>query len=170
MGSATRFAPSITQANGAVRRVPLPLESRRRATLPRLDYTDSFLIATDRVHELTAEQWARGMLEAAPQWWQHALPRGWRILGLDHGPARSDDFVLGWPVKHCTDDVMLLSAAGHRGLSAELLVERRTDGLLFATFVHQHNWAAKLEWAAIAAPHRHVVTYLLKHASQVLDS
>lgn len=153
-----------------VQQVALPAESRSRATLPRLDYTDSFLIATKRVHELTAEQWARRMLEGAPPYWQHALPRGWRTLGLEHDPASSAESILGWPVAHRTDDCVLLSASGHRGISGELLFERRPDGLLFATFIHQHNWAARVEWSAIALPHRQIVAYLLKHASQALDN
>jgi hypothetical protein len=170
MRSATSLTPRAARADDAVRQIALPMESRNRTTLPRLDYTDSFLVPTDRVQELTAEQWARRMLEAAPPWWKHALPRGWRTLGLEHGPASSADFVLGWPIRQKTDDYLLLGASGHRGLSAELLFERRPDGLLFATLIHQHNWAAKLEWAAIGAPHRQVVTYLLRHASHVLES
>jgi hypothetical protein len=141
MRSASNLTARTARADGTVRQIPLPVDSRKRTTLPRLDYTDCFLIASDRVEELTAEQWARQMLEAAPAWWQHALPRGWHTLGLEHGPASSADFVLGWPIRQSTDDCLLLGASGHRGLSAELLLERRPDGLLFATFVHQHNWA-----------------------------
>lgn len=170
MRNATSLEPSAARVDRGVRQIPLPVEARNRSTLPRLDYTDSFLVATDRVQELTAEQWARRMLEAAPPWWQRSLPRGWRTLGLEHGPASSADFVLGWPIRQSTDDYLLLGASGHRGLSAELLFERRPDGLLFATLIQQHNLAAKLEWAAIGPPHRQVVSYLLRHASHILDS
>lgn len=147
-----------------VQQVALPAECRNRSTLPRLDYTDAFLVATGDVAELTATQWARRMLDAAPPYWRRTLPWGWRVLGLEHGPADSPDCVLGWPIRQGSDDYLLLGAAGHRGLSAELLVERRPDGLLFATLLHQHNRLAGAEWAAIAALHRRVVTSLLKHA------
>jgi hypothetical protein len=166
MPEPTGVALSDASPSRTVRQIPLPPECRSRSTLPRLDYTDTFLISTDRVKSRTATQWARLMFEAAPPYWRHALPWGWRTLGLEHGPADSADFVLGWPIRQCTDDHLLLGATGHRGLSAELLIERRPDGVLFATFVHQHKWPAKLEWAAIGAPHRRVVTNLLKHASR----
>jgi Protein of unknown function (DUF2867) len=146
-----------------VRPASLPHELRGRTTLPQIDYTDAFVAETKR-SGFTAEQWARQMLDAASPYWRRTLPLGWRILGLDHGPADAAGHILGWPIVGRTDDWILLGAHGRRGLSAQLLFAWQADGMLFATFVHQHNRAASLEWSAIAPMHRRIVTQLLKDA------
>jgi hypothetical protein len=149
-----------------VRKISLPRESRARSTLPRVDYTDSFLVTTDHRRDLSAEQWARLMLESSPRFWRRALPRGWRLLGLDHVAVGTPDSVLGWPIALDTPDCLLLSANGRRGLSGELLVERRHDGLLFATMVQHHNRLAAITWALITPPHQLIIAHLLRTARQ----
>jgi hypothetical protein len=147
-----------------VQKIPLPAESRARTTLPRLDYTDSFLIETGQAGERTAEQWAQLILDRAPSFWQRVLPRGWRMLGLAHVAVGTPDSVLGWPIVMNAPDCVLLSAVGRRGLSAELLVERRDDGVLFATLQDHHNRIAAIGWALITPLHQLIVMHLLKTA------
>jgi hypothetical protein len=154
--------------NSLVHKIPLPPESRARTTLPRLDYTDSFLMETGLTQERTAEQWARLILENATAFWRRRLPGGWRILGLDHVAVGAPDSVLGWPIVMNTPDYILLSAVGHRGLSAELLIERRGDGVLFATLEQHHNRLATIWWAMVTPPHHLIVTHLLKTAGSDL--
>ena len=60
---------------------------------------------------------------------------------------------------------MLLLGAGSRfGMPAELLFERRPDGVLFATFIQHENRIMRSVWAPIGPGHRRVVQYLLEHA------
>jgi hypothetical protein len=162
MPSATKHRTPAGHAGRVVRPIALPGRARSLTALPRLDYTDSFLVATERPRDLTAHEWARVILEEAPPFWRRRLPGGWHALGLDHVPVGAEHSVLGWPIVYDTPDCLVLGAAGHRGLSAELFLERRDDGLAFATLLLQHNWAARLEWAAIAVPHRLIVSYLLE--------
>src|ERR1700689_136085 len=155
----------MSQPPERVREVALPPAARALSTFGRIDYHDAFLVQTGRDHDRTAGQWARVMLEDAPESTQHTLRRGWSTLGLQLGPARSDHCVLGWQIRRATPDVALLGVSGRRGLSGELLFERQPGPLLFATFVHLEKRRARTRWACIAARHRRVVRNLLEQAS-----
>lgn len=155
----------MSQPPEGVREVTLPPAARALSTLGRIDYHDAFLVQTGRDHDRTAGQWARVVLEEAPESMQHTLRRGWSTLGLQLGPARSDHCVLGWEIRHTTPDVALLGVSGRRGLSGELLFERQPGTLLFATFVHLDNRVARTLWTGIAPRHRRVVRNLLEQAS-----
>jgi hypothetical protein len=155
----------MSQRPEGVREVTLPPAARALSTLGRIDYHDAFLVQTGRDHDRTAGQWARVVLEEAPESMQHTLRRGWSTLGLQLGPARSDHCVLGWEIRHTTPDVALLGVSGRRGLSGELLFERQPGTLLFATFVHLDNRVARTLWTGIAPRHRRVVRNLLEQAS-----
>jgi len=155
----------MSQPPERVREVALPPAARALSTFGRIDYHDAFLVQAGRDHDRTAGQWARVMLEEAPESTQHTLRRGWSTLGLQLGPARSDHSVLGWEIRRSTPDVALLGLSGRRGLSGELLFERQPGTLLFATFVHLDNRLARTLWAGIVPRHRRVVRNLLEQAS-----
>ena len=145
-----------------VTQVPLPPEVRALSTLPRLDYTDSFVAGTSRAQELTAEEWARRMLENAPVPFLLAAPVTWFSLGLKHGPPWSRENVLGWPVRRREPDLLLLGADGRLGASAELLLQRRADSIFFATLLRIDSPAMKRVWSAMEGPHRRIVAKLLR--------
>jgi hypothetical protein len=153
-------------APGRVRQVTLPSAARALSALSQVDYEDAFLVETGPARDRTGEQWARAILEGAPESTREALSRGWTALGLRLGPARSDRHVLGWEVRRSTQDTALLGASGRLGLSGELLFERRQQTLLFATFVQLDNPAARALWAGIEAQHRQVVRDLLEQANR----
>jgi Protein of unknown function (DUF2867) len=153
-------------APGAVRQVEVPSVARALCTLAHVDYEDAFLVEIGPVQTRTAEQWARAILEDAPAVTRSALLRGWSTLGLQLGPTGSDGFVLGWEVRRSTPDFVLLGASGSRlGLSAELLVKRDGEWLLFDTFVQKENCLARAAWAGVEPVHGPVVRQLLQQAS-----
>jgi hypothetical protein len=149
---------------GRVRQTVLPAGARELATLARIDYEDAFLVGAGLAQDRTAEQWAREVLEGAPVSTRHALTRGWSGLGLQLGPAQSDQHVLGWEIRHGDPDVVLLGARGRLGLSGELIFQRSPRSLLYATVVQLDNRIARGLWAAIEARHRRVVQDLLSRA------
>jgi hypothetical protein len=51
-------------------------------------------------------------------------------------------------------------------MPAELLVERRGDGLLFATFVEHGNPVARTIWAGVEAVHVPIVRRLLERVAR----
>lgn len=117
------------------------------------------------MRERTAEQWARALLEDAPAATRTMLSSGWASLGLEHGRAGSDRSVLGWEIRRSTEDVVLLGAESRLGMPAELLVERRRDGLLFATFVEHGNPVARAIWAGVEPVHVPIVRRLLERVA-----
>ena len=147
-----------------VEQVPLPPRVRAFTTLPRLDYTDCFVARTDGAHERTAEEWARKILEGAPLSFRAAAPGTWFLLGLKHGAPWSRDHVLGWPVRRCELECVLLGADPRTGFTAELLLKRETDSLLFATLIQLDNSPMRRVWSAMEGPHRRIVARLLRRA------
>ena len=144
-----------------VKEVPMPPEARALSTLPRIDYTDSFVAETAEAQNRTAEEWARRMLEQAPMSFRVGAPATWFSLGLKHGAPWSGDHVLGWPVRHREPDYLLLGADGRLGASAELLLKRGTNSIFFATLLQIDSLVMKRIWSAMEAPHRRVVASLL---------
>jgi hypothetical protein len=150
---------------GSMRQVAVPSGARECSTLAHVDYEDAFLVETVAIQGRTGEQWARAVLEGAPESTQRRLVRGWRALGLRLGPTRSDEYVLGWEVRRSGPDIVLLGSAGRFGLSGELLFEAQPNALLFATFLQLDNLAAHAIWRCIARHHRDVVGHLLGQAA-----
>jgi hypothetical protein len=148
-----------------VRQVTVPRAARALSTLPRIDYGDAFVAGTGRAQERTAEQWARTVLEGAPSAVRHALRSGWLSLGLKLGGTDSDAHILGWGIRESTADHVLLGADSRVGMPAELLVMRRKRSLLFCTFVHLGNPAARAVWAGIEPVHVPIVRRVLERAA-----
>jgi hypothetical protein len=148
---------------GDVRRVVVPAAARELSTLPRIDYEDAHLAGTPRAQELTAERWARSILEEAPGSTRTALRSGWASLGLQLGSTGDPGLVLGWEVRRSDPDFALLAPAGGRlGLLGEVLVMREPDAVLVATFLQLKNPAARAIWAGVAPGHRQVVRRVLE--------
>ena len=163
--------PSDRRAGPPGRVCPAALQAgaRELSTLAHIDYEDAFRVGTglaqDRTaQDRTAEQWAREILEGAPESTRRALARGWSGLGLRLGPAQSDRHVLGWEIRHSDPDTVLLGACGRLGLSGELIFQRSPRSLLYATVVQLENRIARGLWAAIESRHRRVVQGLLARA------
>ena len=149
---------------GRVRPAILPAGTRELSTLAHIDYEDAFVVGTGLAQDRTAEQWAREILEGAPESTRRALARGWSGLGLRLGPAQSDRHVLGWEIRHSDPDTVLLGACGRLGLSGELIFQRSPRSLLYATVVQLENRIARGLWAVIESGHRRVVQDLLERA------
>jgi hypothetical protein len=155
----------MSRETARVRQVPTPAAARALSTLAHVDYEDAFLVEIGPGQDRTPEQWVRAILEDAPIITRSALLSGWLALGLELGSPRSDGLVLGWEVRRSTPDFALLGASSRLGLPAELLLRRRRQTLLFATFVQQENHIARAVWAGVAPVHRPVVRYVLEQAS-----
>lgn len=149
-----------------VREIEIPADARALTTLPRLDYTDAFLVQTGPQDRRTAEQWARIFLEGAPSATRRALRSGWAALGLQLGAADAEDRVLGWELRHSDGDHALLAGDSRIGMSAELLLRPQDGALLFATLLQLKNAAARTLWAGIAHGHRKVVSHVLEQGAQ----
>jgi hypothetical protein len=155
---------------GDVRQMEVPAAARELSTLSRIDYEDAHLAETPTAQDLTAEQWARSILEGASASTRGALRSGWASLGLQLGSSGDPDLVLGWDVRRSDPDFALLVPAGARlGLLGEVLVMRQADAVLLSTFLQLNNPAARGLWAGVAPGHRQVVRRLLEQGVRRSD-
>jgi hypothetical protein len=150
-----------------VRQLDVPPSLRALSGLSRIDYADTFLVAIGPA-ERTAEQCAREILEGAPVTIRTQLLSGWSSIGLKIGKGRSNRSVLGWQVRQVRPDFVLLGADSRIGMPGELLFKRDGDTLLFATFVHHGNVAARAVWAVVERAHVRMVRNILDQASRRL--
>jgi hypothetical protein len=147
------------------RRLPVTPEVLELSTLGRADYADAFAVDVGGARALTAEEWARAMLEGAPLRTRTTLLSGWTALGLKLAIG-DPEAVLGWRVREVTPDLLLVGAGGRLGLSGELLFRRVGEELHFSTFVRIAGPAATLAWAGIEHRHDVVVRSLLERLHQ----
>lgn len=150
----------------AVRQIAVPPDARAVTTLTRIAYQDAFALETTAADDLTAEQWARAVLEDAPAAFRQTLRRGWVVLGLQLGPSRTEGFVFGWELLSATPDAALLAVRSRIGLRAELVFTREENRLVFSSFVQPQNPIARAATAAAAPVHRRAVRYLLTQAGR----
>ena len=143
---------------GAVRQIPVPPQARAHSTLSHIDYEDAFVVENRAALERSPEQWMRTILEDAPAAVRSQLVSGWTSIGLKLGR----DGVLGWQVHRSTPEFVLLGADSRIGMPGELLLERRGDALLFATFVQHENAVARAVWAGVEPVHVPVVRRVLE--------
>ncbi len=161
--SSTPLAGS--RVGSPVRQIAVPDAARARSTLTRIDYADAFVIDDAGLPGRTADEWCRAVLLQTPPRTRARLVLGWSALGLRLGPPWSDHRVLGWAIRHRSPEYVLLGVGSYIGMPGELLFERQSDGLLFATFVTQGNALARAAWSRVQDTHVAVVASLLRHAA-----
>ena len=145
--------------------IDIPPEARELTTLSRVDYTDAFILETARAADLTGEQWARAILEGAPEGTRTMLRRGWFMLGVRLGSTDDESLVLGWTVRRSFPDHALLAARSPFGLDAEVLFKREPKGLLAATLMKFNNPIARAFWGRFSSRHRKVLRHLLRQVA-----
>lgn len=149
-----------------VRQVVPPQAARALSTLPRIDYSDAFLVEAGSAQNWTAERWARAALDHAPVAIKMKLLVGWSAIGLKPAIGNS---LLGWEIRVKTAHFVLLGRDSLIGLPGELLFKCEPGALLFATFVHHRNDVARRVWAAVEPTHVRVVRHVLGQAGRRFD-
>ena len=152
--------------SSSVREVAFPPSFRALTTLPRVDYTDAFILTTPAGADRMGVEWARALVEDAPAETQRMLRRGWFALGLRLGSPDDDRRVLGWEVRRTSPDHAVLAADSRLGMEAELVFERRPGALLFATIIKLNSPLARIVWTLVSPQHRKVVRHLLAESGR----
>lgn len=134
----------------------------------RFDYADAFEIRLPFPDGRTAEEWARSGLEHAPAAvrrlvvWVHR-----HVLGFPLDPRPSPGTVLGWHIRSCQPDVIVLDAESR--LLRGILVGRRGDAtrMELTTFLfYRRRRLARLIWTVVGPLHRAVAPLLLTRAAR----
>jgi hypothetical protein len=149
-----------------VREITLPRTAQALSTLRHIDYTDGCRMNTAYAEEITAEEWARALLEQAPEATRRGLRRGWHALGVRLGSADDPRLVLGWEVRESSEDHVVLGVRSWIGTDAEVLCVRESDAVVVGTLVQLRNPVARAVWACIESHHRRVVRHLLRSAGE----
>jgi hypothetical protein len=135
--------------------------------LARVDYADAFLVDVGSTRDEDAEYWAREIMEGAGLTTRSQLLSGWSAIGLKVGKS-SERSVLGWAVRRCAPDYVLVGADSRIGMPGELLFKKERGAVLFATFVQQNNLVARAVWAVTEPVHVRIVRDIMDHASRRL--
>jgi Protein of unknown function (DUF2867) len=157
----TPLPSSPPGTSALVRQLDPSPEVRALSMLPAIDYADAFTVTGPGAGERTPAQWARTVLDQAPRLVRVKLVVGWTLLGLRLGARSPGDRILGWRIRRSTPDLVLIGADSLVGLPAELLFLRQPDGLLFATFVQEQSWYARVLWPRVVPSHQRIVRSLL---------
>ena len=165
-GMYTEAYTSTPSAVVQVREIELPPKARALTALSRVDYTDCFILETERVRDRTGEEWARALLEEPPAATRDMLRRGWRALGVRLGSTTDDRLVLGWQVRRRSPEFALLAVRSVFGMEAEVLVKREHEGVLAASLMKFNNPLIRVFWAGFSFQHRRVLRHLLIQAGR----
>lgn len=144
------------------RPVPADSEIRQHATLARVDYADAFVVTRAAHPHRSPEEWATAILDGDDSAMNRTLQRGWRMLGLRRSGG---DAVAGWAVRRRDSEAILVGRTSWIGMPGELLVMRRREDVLFATFVEFRFPPARVVWRAVVATHLRIVASLLARAA-----
>jgi hypothetical protein len=128
------------------------------------DYLDLFTATTNEASEKPAEDWARVVLEGAPDYLRLAVLLAQRLLlGLRLGPRPSPDYILGWKIAARGDSWVRIEAASWM-MTASLVFKVDEVGLSMATFVRYDRRVAALVWPPGSIIHRKMGLALMRRA------
>lgn len=146
----------------------VPEAIRSLCTLSSPDYIDLFTITTPWATDMTAEHWARAVLERAPLSRRNVRAL-WRVMGLRLGPRHSPDHVQGWRIVERGDGWLRAETASWYMTGQVIcLVE---DGRVSVSLSLRYHWpVARLVWAFVAGPHQRAVPVMLVQAVRLVES
>jgi hypothetical protein len=139
----------------------VPEDVRTLGSLPRIDYADRFVLATDV--DATPEQWARAMFGDVASVAEWCIWRG--VLGLRLSRGRSPVTIGGWRVGARGEDRIRLEAASWY-LSAEMLVQTAAGRVSWTTSLHLDRRVGRVVWPPLSAVHRRLVPRVLRDAER----
>jgi hypothetical protein len=132
-------------------------------SLPRLDYSDAFRAATDRVQ--APETWARAVLEGPPAPIPACLHFLWAaVVRLDLAPRADRSRVLGWKITARSESGIVLDADAP-GMRVQVVALVEPTAVSWTTFKYFKNWFGRLSFKLLATTHRAPAAYLLSRAA-----
>jgi len=124
----------------------VPESMRSLGALAKPDYLDLFTATTNAASGKSAEDWARVVLEGAPDHLRIAVILAQRLLlGLRLGPRRSPDYVLGWKIVDRGDSWVRIETASWM-MTVSLVFKVDEARLSMGTFVRYDRRMAALVW------------------------
>jgi hypothetical protein len=161
----TRTALPGTTGRAQVRQVETPAALLEAAGLPRVDFTDTFILRLPPGSSRDVEDWHRALLTAdVPPWvavlmaWRNRVARA---LGLDTAGRPTD--TSPFSVLTRTGDTLVVGA-DDKHLDFRGVLRVVGDDLQCATVVQEHNTTGRAYFAVVKPFHRRIVPALLERA------
>jgi hypothetical protein len=140
------------------------VEVRATENLAGSEYSYACEVAIPPSEKQTAQSWAREIFEGAPAGVRQFIVAGWiGALGVRLAPRSSPDHVLGWPIAHATDEMIVLEAPFRFG-TARNVVLAEPSRVVLTTFVRYEKPLARATWSGAALLHERIIPYLMNHA------
>jgi len=151
---------------GGVHQVETPAALLDAAGLPRVDFTDTFILRLPQGSSRDVEHWHRALITAGSPVWVAALfavrNRVAQRLALDTagGSSSTSPFTpLGW-----AGDTLVVGA-NDKHLDFRGVLRIVGDNLQCATVVHEHNMLGKAYFNVVKPFHRRIVPSLLRRVA-----
>jgi len=152
------------EAMATAETIAVPAGVAELTSLGTVDYQEAFAFDTDAV--LTPEQWARLILEGAPQTTRTALLGAWKRLRVTLAPLESDRQLLGWPIQHSGSQDIVLGVESEIGFSARMVIQAQPGRVIHAMLFRFERDAGRDAFMALAPRHTEVVRSLLDDANR----
>ncbi|SNY31454.1 hypothetical protein [Paractinoplanes atraurantiacus] len=148
--------------DGAVGEVEVSAEAVALAGLEPVHYREGFGFTTRE--RLSAEAWARRILEGS-SWSQRAkMLAAWRLLGVGLAPLKAPGQVLGWRIQRSDPEVVVLAVRAAAGCSVRLVLRAEPGRVTHAMLVRYDTVLGRLVWTRFAPAHRRFYVDLLDRA------
>jgi hypothetical protein len=147
----------------------VPTRVRSLCTFDEPDYIDSFTLHSLSARDLTAEGWARAVLEEA-ELSRRSARRLWRLMGLRLGPPPySAEHVQGWAIADAgaADWIRLETQSWY--VSAEVVcVIDHSELSISLSLRFDHDPVASVVWALVRCAHQRAVPVMLRQALELV--
>jgi hypothetical protein len=140
----------------------VPDTIRSLTTLADPHYVDLFTLTTPTARAVSAEAWARAVLEQTPLARRNARIL-WRLMGLRLGPPHSPDYIQGWRIA-ASDDVWLRAETTSWYMTAQAVCLVEDGQVSISLSLRYDRQIAALVWAIVSGPHRRAVPVMLHQA------
>jgi uncharacterized protein DUF2867 len=168
VGRLLRKALSAATGPADVRQVVTPAELISAAGLPRVDFTDTFVLRLPPGSSRDVEDWHRALITAGVPPWVAGLMavrnRVARMWGLDTAGGSSE--ISPFTVLERTGDTLVVGA-DDKHLDFRGVLRVAGDELQCVTVVHEHNATGRAYFAVVKPFHRRIVPALLRRTQSL---
>ncbi|MEU8814562.1 hypothetical protein [Actinoplanes sp. NPDC048796] len=148
--------------DGAVTEAEVSAETVVLAGLEPVDYREGFGFPTGE--SLSAEAWARRILEGASRGDRAKMLAAWRFLGVGLAPLKAPGQVLGWRIRRSDPEAIVLAVRATAGVSARLVLRAEPGRVTHAMLVRYDSGLGRRVWTRFAPAHRRFYVRLLDRA------
>jgi hypothetical protein len=162
-------AHSIGTVSSLVGPQEVPEIVRFLTTLSDPDHVDFFTIDVAEAGTMSAETWARAILEETPLARRNARVL-WRLMGLRLGPRNSPSYIQGWRVAARGDNWIRAETGSWYATAQALCLVEPKQVSISLSLCYDEPVVGALVWKLIRGPHLRAVPVMLRQAAKLLEA